>query len=346
MNTAEFSKRRHFAKWCLAVSLLVCCTLWSLSLLESITLPQHKLSQQLTELRSSSQRWLQKQDCEIHFLREQAEDEAFLQNTFYKINSISKEVKKPANDALKEEFVKKNRRRYFFPYDENRTLREKPNFYINASDIITPEQHYIVTQGPLETTASDFWTMVLEKHSPLIVTCVMPKEDGIDKCFAYWEKGQFPHSIHEWKIEFQTETPLVESSYSPRHRIVKRTFLATNHITKEERPITQLHYENWPDCGVPYLDLFINLLDEVDSLDIRKESPIVVHCSAGIGRSGTFVASHALRKMIRVQEDSGMFRNAIVVNVPKMLCLLRLQRKSLVSTLEQFQTIYEVLANE
>lgn len=139
---------------------------------------------------------------------------------------------------------------------------------------------------------------------------------------------------------------LHESSFLPRHSITKRTFLATNQITKEERTVHQLHYENWPDCGVPYLDLFIHLLNEVDTLQPRKDSPIVVHCSAGIGRSGTFVAAHALRKMVRTQEDTGLFRNVITVNIPKMLCLLRLQRKSLVSTVEQFQTIYEVLANE
>jgi protein tyrosine phosphatase len=130
--------------------------------------------------------------------------------------------------------------------------------------------------------------------------------------------------------------------------VVKRVFRVSHEREghSKERFITQIHYENWPDGGIPDPVLFGCLLEAIDDLKINKVSPIVVHCSAGIGRSGIFVAVHSIRKTIQRARKWGQHGNTIVVNIPKALIGLRLQRKSLVGSSKQFAFIYEMLAKE
>ncbi|MBS0634332.1 MAG: dual specificity protein phosphatase family protein [Verrucomicrobia bacterium] len=238
------------------------------------------------------------------------------------------------------QYRKKNRHKHLAPYDETRSCQDLANFYINANDVETPLQTYMVAQGPLENTVEDFWQAVLHKNSNTIVTLVMAIEEGREKCASYWTRPVV--AAGEWTITLQGEKVVATSIFIPSHRIVIRTFSATNGT--EIRSIKQVHYENWPDGKVPDLDLFIKLLDVVDEL--KPKGPITVHCSAGIGRSGTFVAAHSLRKELRQAESRKRTLKPLLVNVPKAVFLLRCQRLGMVGSTAQFKTVCQAIARE
>jgi len=213
---------------------------------------------------------------------------------------------------------------------ENKTTDE---LSINASHITTPKQKYIVTQAPRKKTTKNFWKLVLDRNCKLILTLCMPLENHHERCAPYWKKPFYPKKMMDWKISFLDETIVLEGP-SP-HRIVERRFLVRNTKTRDERTIVQLHYENWPNYGVPDLSLFQTYLDLVDENSAHSSSPILVHCVAGIGRSGTLVAAHSLRKELLAGKTE--------ISIPQRICELRKQRRSLVTTPKQFQCIYQTL---
>lgn len=252
---------------------------------------------------------------------------------FTKVKDLSAKIVKPSSYASRPECITKNRHQAFLPYDENRSCREIEDFYISASDVVTPLQSYVVAQAPLENTVTDFWKMVLYKKSALIITACMPVESGSDKCFPYWEAQFLPSKVLGFRICLDNELVLQEGSFS--QRIVKREFIAYNEKNNEKRTITQLHFENWPDFGTPDPELFQIYLYHVDTCLKNSESPIVVHCSAGIGRSGVFVAVHSLRKELLAQPRD--------LSVSQRVYDLRKQRAHMVTTSKQFQFIYKAL---
>ncbi len=235
-----------------------------------------------------------------------------------------------------------NRSRNLFAYDETRSCRDIPHFYINSNDVYTPYQRYMVCQGPLDTTVNDFWKAVLHNNSQIIVTLVMAIENGKDKCASYWTYPII--QCEDWTITLHATESIAKSSLIPSHQIVIRTFIAQN--AHEKRIIKQIHYENWPDGKIPELELFIKLLDIVDLHTSDKDFPITVHCSAGIGRSGTFVAAHSLRKEIRQYTLTAQNKKPLLINIPKAIFLLRCQRVGLVGSSGQYQTVYQAIAKE
>ncbi len=231
---------------------------------------------------------------------------------------------------------KLNRNSAHLCFDSTRSCQDLPDFYINANDVTTPVQSYMVCQGPLAHTVGDFWKAVLHNHSDTIVTLVMAIENGKEKCASYWTIPSF--SVEGWTITKGDEKVLATSAYIPSQRIVQRSFTASK--GSEIRNIEHIHYENWPDGKACEIELFITLLDIVDKTS--SSNPITVHCSAGIGRSGTFVAAHSLRKELRSTQASKKVR----VNIPKAVYLLREQRLGLVSSAQQYTMIYKTIARE
>lgn len=250
---------------------------------------------------------------------------------YSKVKNLSADNKKPFTYAKKN--IKLNRYKAYLPYDDVRCCREIEKYYISASDVTTPTQDYIMAQAPIPETVVDFWKMILYKECTLIVNACMPKEMGLDKCTAYWEDPFLPKKVLDWEISFIMEKTLKHGPQS--QRIVERNFIAQNVKTLEKRIITQLHYENWPDLRIPNFDLFQDYLNFVDEYSKGSQAPILVHCSAGIGRSGTFVASHSLRKEL--------FSGSKDINIPQRVYDIRIQRRRAVSTLKQFQFIYKTL---
>lgn len=301
----------------------------------------HLFQNEPLSLSSQEQDWLLQQELSIHTIKKQAPDYNAIKKIYKKIKSISSSITKLSTQAEAKENKTKNRYHCFLPFDENRTCREIPGFYLSASDVLTPTQQYIMAQGPLENTAPDFWYALIERNCPLIVTAVMAIEKGNDKCYGYWENHAFPIETHGWVVTPTADSPIIAEEES--HRIVKRSFICLHKATQESKTITQLHYENWPDNGIPNFDLFVRLLDEVDEMQIATTTPIAVHCSAGIGRSGTFVAAHSLRKAL--QQESNHHQDHLI-NIPKAIIALRLQRPYLIANAEQLQTVYQVLAKD
>ena len=130
-------------------------------------------------------------------------------------------------------------------------------FYLNGSDIKVSNGTYLATQGPLEHTVDDFWKAVLHRRSRVIVTLVMAKEEGFDKCSdCGGKKSDFLSFVRIGKLTFSVK----KRSASIRKVISSLSaFQVSNEKLNEKHLVTQLHYENWPDQGIPDLLLFQQL---------------------------------------------------------------------------------------
>ncbi|XP_014217078.1 tyrosine-protein phosphatase non-receptor type 4 [Copidosoma floridanum] len=196
---------------------------------------------------------------------------------------FSMESKKPENQN-------KNRYKDISPYDVTRVvlMGSGSSDYINAnyvnmeipgSGIIN---HYIATQGPLSTTVSDFWQMVLEAGSTLVVMLTTLVERGRPKCHQYWPSLKETLALRNLSLTCTSET--VEETF------VFREFVLTDTNTGEERDITHMQYCAWPDHGVPNdWRQFTTFTERVRAARAGIVEPAVVHCSAGIGRTGVLV---------------------------------------------------------
>ncbi len=252
------------------------------------------------------------------------------------VGRISKHIKKPCSVGGSEEHRAKNAHPKMPPIDATRTLRHLENFYFSANDVFTPLQEYIISQGPLETTILDFWRALIETNVPTIVALAMPSDAG-GRNPAYWEKSRYPLTVEGWTITAEGDEEVLDKSEAyPAQRVVKRTFQATNDDAKTKRTISHIHYENWPDNGAPDPVLFHRFLHLMNSLHPVSSSPLLIHCSAGLGRSGTLAASHSLCKEIHAFHPS-------TINIPQRVVELRMQRSYLVSTATQYEAIYEAV---
>ena len=183
----------------------------------------------------------------------------------------------------------KNRYRDVSPYDHTRVkLIQGPSDYINSSLIKMDEadRRYILTQGPLLETSGEFWQMVWEQNSKAIIMLNKVMEKGTSKCHQYWPLDRNRHlsyPVAGFEVALAKE--------SVKQSFVIREFKLTNLNLKEERIIIHFHYIAWPDFGVPESPTsFLDFLTCVRSHGVlsNKHGPAVIHCSAGIGRSGTF----------------------------------------------------------
>lgn len=257
-----------------------------------------------------------------------------------------------------------NRNRYsnVFPFDNNRVkLALAPGStksdYINASHITvdlndTPRQ-YIAAQGPEEQTASHFWQMVLQQTaegSEVAIAMVTPlAENGIDKCFKYWpdtlsqvvelstEPDDFEHDLrieclgcHELgDIEGTFYTMLKLDALDPETKEVVST-----------RNVHHIYYTKWVDMKRPSVWNSIHSLSDLLGNLNGSENPLIVHCSAGVGRSGTFITLDYLfhnEKLLLKPDGTHDLIEDIVSQ-------LRKQRIMMVQSLDQFKFCYEALA--
>ena len=226
----------------------------------------------------------------------------------------------------------KNRYIDIRPYDHCRVVLEPLDDdvfsdYINASYIDgygDRENAYIAMQAPKANTVSDMWRLVWQTEATFIVMLTNIVESGRQKCERYWPKDR---TAKYGNIEVTTIAAEGFSFY------VKRKFSIKTSIGS--RVVTHLHFTNWPDHGVPkkpeeILDFFYTL----NSLDKRRAAPWILHCSAGIGRTGSFIAIDYLLEQIRHEQ---------LVDVFKCVSHMRLNRYQMVQTEAQYQFIYEVL---
>lgn len=238
----------------------------------------------------------------------------------------------PANHTFSQTRSFQNRYTDVFAHNEHRVKIEgREDFYLNGDLVKYNDVTYLITQGPLHNTCKDFWDAIIHNNCKVIVAAAMHIEKDVIKCHNYWED---PVELNDgWKLSLTRETEL--QPYDKNQRIVER-IIVLEHESGEKKTITQLHYQNWPDHGTPNLNYLEHLLDKMDELHGAdpEKAPIVVHCSAGIGRSGMIAAAHAGKKEIR--EEKTPDAAGIVVEMRKY-------RMGLVQTYGQYQALIEYL---
>ena len=219
------------------------------------------------------------------------------------------------------------------PYKHNKISINNGKRYINASpiNIGKKEKYFISTQGPKPETIEDFWTMVYENNSNVIVMLCNVTEGGRIKCENYWEKPQ----MKKFSVEIQNE----EKSKMHTIRTLKLKIKEKN----EERIINQIHFTAWPDHGIPDISDgkvfqdFCEINQKVDELN-NKNNPMIVHCSAGVGRTGTFVSMYLLEKEINEQINAK--KEYIRFNIFNLVRKIKEMRMYMVQSEVQYEFIY------
>ncbi|KAM6454975.1 tyrosine-protein phosphatase non-receptor type 1 [Liasis olivaceus] len=231
----------------------------------------------------------------------------------------------------------KNRNRYrdVSPFDHSRIkLQQGDNDYVNASLIKMEEAHrsYILTQGPLPNTCGHFWEMIWEQKSRGVVMLNRVMEKGSIKCAQYWPQKEEKEMFFE-----DTNFTLTLISEDIKSYYTVRELELNNLITHETREILHFHYTTWPDFGVPESPAsFLNFLFKVrESGSLNPEhGPIVVHCSAGIGRSGTFCLVDTCLLLMDKRKDPSS------VDIKQVLLEMRKYRMGLIQTADQLRFSY------
>ncbi|XP_007574306.1 receptor-type tyrosine-protein phosphatase C-like isoform X3 [Poecilia formosa] len=226
-----------------------------------------------------------------------------------------KEAKKACN-------APKNRYVDILPYDYNRVQLATGNGeagcdYINASfiDGFKEPKKYIAAQGPKDETVSDFWRMVWEQQSSIIVMVTRCEEGNRIKCAQYW-----PSLDRETEIYEEFIVKLTSEEHCPDYTI--RHLSLTNKREKNlEREVTHIQFMSWPDHGVPgEPHLLLKLRRRVNAFKNVFSGPIVVHCSAGVGRTGTYIGIDAMMEGLEAEGRIDIY--GYVVQLRRQRCLM------------------------
>ncbi|XP_038677676.1 tyrosine-protein phosphatase non-receptor type 11b isoform X1 [Scyliorhinus canicula] len=262
------------------------------------------------------------------------EEFELLQQQEYKLLYSRKEGQRMENKS-------KNRYKNILPFDNTRvTLKEVDETilgsdYINANNI-TNGKHgdesktYIATQGCLQNTINDFWKMIYQENTHVIVMTTKEVERGRNKCFRYWP--DLEASKQYGTISVRNLKERMAQDYIVRELEVTQT--AQN---EPPRHIWHYQYLSWPDHGVPNEPGgVLSFLDQVNRAQqsIPDTGPIIVHCSAGIGRTGTIIVIDMLVADINRQ---GLDCD---IDIPKTIQMVRKQRSGMVQTEAQYKFIY------
>ncbi|XP_043986456.1 receptor-type tyrosine-protein phosphatase C isoform X3 [Gambusia affinis] len=228
---------------------------------------------------------------------------------------VVKEAKKGCN-------APKNRYVDILPYDYNRVQLATGNGeagcdYINASfiDGYKEPKKYIAAQGPKDETVSDFWRMVWEQQSSIIVMVTRCEEGNRIKCAQYW-----PSLDRETEIFEEFIVKLTSEEHCPDYTI--RHLSLTNKREKNlEREVTHIQFMSWPDHGVPgEPHLLLKLRRRVNAFKNVFSGPIVVHCSAGVGRTGTYIGIDAMMEGLEAEGRMDIY--GYVVRLRRQRCLM------------------------
>ncbi|KAM6899750.1 tyrosine-protein phosphatase non-receptor type 2 [Xenentodon cancila] len=229
----------------------------------------------------------------------------------------------------------RNRYRDVSPFDHSRVkLENTENDYINASLVVMEEaqRSYILTQGPLRTTSGHFWLMIWEQKTKAVIMLNRVIEKGSEKCAPYWPTAE------ERELAFRdTRFVVTLLSEDTKSYYTTRLLELQNVNTGEKRELYHFHYTTWPDFGVPESPAsFLNFLFKVresGALGVAH-GPAVVHCSAGIGRSGTFSLVDTCLVLMEKKKDPSS------VDIKSILLNMRKYRMGLIQTSDQLRFSY------
>ncbi|XP_028307374.1 receptor-type tyrosine-protein phosphatase eta isoform X2 [Gouania willdenowi] len=265
------------------------------------------------------------EDYEAYFRKQKADSNCGFAEEYEDLKLVGTTQSK--THALTLENKHKNRYNNVLPYDSSRVklsiISGSPNDdYINANYMpgYNSKMEFIAAQGPLPTTVNAFWRMIWEKNVQTVVMLTHCNEQGRVKCEQYWSSGT--KHFEDIIVTTTSEIPLDDWTI--------RDFRVKNVKTAETRSICHFHFTAWPDHGVPeateLLISFRHLVREHMN-QYSRHSPTVVHCSAGVGRTGTFIAvDHVI---FQIERENIVDVHGIVYN-------LRMHRALMVQTEDQY----------
>ncbi|XP_067684835.1 receptor-type tyrosine-protein phosphatase alpha-like [Haliotis asinina] len=227
--------------------------------------------------------------------------------------------------AIKPENIPKNRFLALYAYDASRVVLANGEDYINANYIAgyDDDAQYIATQGPKPGTVPDFWRMVWQEDVTQIAMLTRLMEMNKKKCEQYWPDGG--------KSETYGSCKVTNKNVSTRADYTVSTFLVEN--SGVERTVTHYHFTSWPDHGVPSAPALVSFWRLVKR-GHKQRGPMLVHCSAGVGRTGAFIALDYLM-------DEAESKHSI--NVYMCVGKMRLNRMNMVQTVRQYEFVHDVV---
>ncbi|CAH8664314.1 unnamed protein product [Schistosoma rodhaini] len=229
----------------------------------------------------------------------------------------------------------KNRLLNILPYESTRVPLQpirgvEGSDYINANfvDSYRDRKAYIATQAPMAKTVEDFWRMIWELNSNIVVMLTNLNERGRECCYPYWPTERSS------RYQYYVVDPMVEYNM-PNYTL--REFKLTDARDGQARTLRQFQFTDWPEHGVPEsCEAFIDFLGQVHKTkeQFGQDGPITIHCSAGVGRTGVFLALSIVLERMRHEGIVDMFQT---------IRMLRTQRPGMVQTEDQYQFCYNAV---
>ncbi|XP_029993262.1 receptor-type tyrosine-protein phosphatase beta isoform X5 [Sphaeramia orbicularis] len=265
------------------------------------------------------------EDYEAYYKKQKADSNCGFAEEFEDLKVVGTGQSK--TNALNPENKPKNRYNNVLPYDSSRVklsiVHGSPfDDYINANYMpgYNSRKEFIAAQGPLPTTVNEFWRMIWEKNVRTLVMLTRCNEQGRVKCEQYWDSG----TKHYENITVTTTSEIPLEDWTIRDFDVK------NVKTAETRSVRHFHFTAWPDHRVPETtELLISFRHLVrEHMDqYSRHSPTVVHCSAGVGRTGTLIAIDRL--IFQIEREN-------IVDIYGIVHDLRMHRNLMVQTEDQY----------
>ena len=252
--------------------------------------------------------------------------------------------------------------------------------YINASyiGVIFRANYFITTQAPKDKTINDFWRMVYEEKAKVVVMLCNFEEGGKKKCANYLpsennqnnQNFQNAQNVQNFQnAQNNQNNQNAQNAQNDQNDQNIQNEIKVNLIRKEvyeefdirtlelelnndKRTVTHIHYKKWPDKGVPDMNSFntfeeiIKIVDQINKSKHDKEKenefhPIVVHCSAGVGRTGTFISMFCLYKEIKMAQIDKRIVKSIQFNIFNLVRKMKEMRLYMVQTFEQYKFVYQ-----
>lgn len=279
------------------------------------------------------------------------EDEDKWLNIFNKIrtDSAKSSAKLPLKAAKSVQNARLNRYRDVLPFDHSRVVLPSGS-YINASHVSVSyaNRDYILTQGPLPETAEHFWEMVWCQNSRAIIMLNKVFEKNQVKCHQYFPVASVSNNEEpglnnsEHHVTFGDFEIWVEEENSRNENYCVRWMVLKNRKNDEQRSIMHFQFNTWPDFGVPdSTRAFLEFLAEVKKANVLKHTnfgPPIIHCSAGIGRSGTFIIADVVLCMARTTDLAK-------IDIVKLVTELRHFRMGLIQTDDQLRFCWKAIVD-
>ena len=246
-----------------------------------------------------------------------------------------------------------------YPYKKNVIPISTDHKYINASFInIFFKNSFIASQGPNDNTIDDFWTMCFEQKVSRILMLCNEVEDNKKKCSNYWDSKMISKNF------INQGTEIVDIGQDTNNIIEKKTIKIFNKTTNETREFHHMHFKKWPDHSTPNIRNVVFLFEKLfnfvnerynnnnnnnnnknknkDNQIQTPNPPVVVHCSAGIGRTGVFLTLYAICQEIKNQIEKPS-SDTIIFNVFNFVRKLKEMRLFSVENINQYNFIYNFI---